>query len=364
MTTRRTLFKWTGVAALGGILAAVSGGRAARASNPYYSGPVTDHFDGLRFFNPDGTPPGTLADVIKWQFGEGMTRWKRPVPAPPPTVPEERVEDLRVTMVGHASLLLQCGRRNVLLDPVFSDRASPLPLGDPLRFNPPGIRFDDLPPIDLVLVSHNHYDHLDTSSLKRLVAAHDPEIVTPLGNDTIIREAVPSARVRAHDWGDAVEVAGLRVTLEPAHHWSARGINDRRKALWAAFVIEAGEGTPDFGRVYHVGDTGYHSGINYRAAKAKHGGFRLAILPIGAYAPRWFMSPQHQDPAEALAGFLECGAGHMVAHHWGTFQLTAEPWDEPRQKMNEAVAEQGVDPARIHMPRPGEHVDVPPVAMG
>ena len=358
MPTRRSLFRWTGVAALGGLLAAVAGARGARAANPYYSGPVTDHFDGVRFFNPGGTPPGTIADVIKWQFGEGMQKWSRPVPAPPPTRPERRVEDLRITMIGHASLLLQCGGRNVLLDPVFSDRASPLPLGDPLRYNPPGIAFEDLPPIDAVLVSHNHYDHLDTASLKRLVASHDPAIVTPLGNDTIIREAVPNARVSAHDWGESVEAAGLRVTLEPAHHWSARGVNDRRKALWAAFVIEAGEG-PDFGRVYHVGDTGYHDGVNYRAARAKHGGFRAAILPIGAYAPRWFMAPQHQDPAEAVRGFVECGAEHMIAHHWGTFQLTAEPWDEPLERLGQAVEAEAIDPGRVHAIRPGEHVDVP-----
>ena len=359
MPTRRSLFKWTGVAALGGLLTGVAGLRSARASNPYYDGPLSDHFDGLRFFNPGGTPPGTIADVIKWQFGEGMERWKRPVPMPAPTVPEARVADLRPTMVGHASLLLQCGGRNVLLDPVFSKRASPLPLGDPVRFNPPGIRFEDLPPIDLVLVSHNHYDHLDTATLKRLVAAHGPAIVTPLGNDTIIRDAAPDARVTAHDWGDTAEAAGLRVTLEPAHHWSARGVADRRKALWAAFVIEAAEGTLAFGQVYHVGDTGYHSGINYRAAKEKYGTFRLAILPIGAYAPQWFMAPQHQNPEEALTGFLECGAVHMVPHHWGTFQLTGEPWDEPPARLEKAVAKRGVEPGRVRVLRPGEGWDVP-----
>ena len=359
MVSRRGILKWTGVGALAAFTASIAGGRAAYASNPYYRGPVSDHFDGLRFFNPGGIPPGTLADVIKWQFGEGMVRWKRPVPAPPPTVPDERVEDLRVTMIGHASLLVQAGGRNVLLDPVFSPRASPLPLGDPLRFNPPGIAFEDLPPIDLVLVSHNHYDHLDVASLRRLVEAHDPPIVTPLGNDTIIRGAAPNARVTAHDWGEATEAGGLRIALEPAHHWSARGVNDRRKALWAAFAIEAGAGTPAFGRIYHVGDTGYHSGINYRAAREKYGTFRVAILPIGAYAPRWFMAPQHQDPAEALAGFIECNAENLVPHHWGTFQLTGEPWDEPPAKLREAMAERDVAEARVGLLRPGEAWDVP-----
>ena len=359
MASRRSILKWTGVGALGALAASIAGGRSAYATNRYYSGPVSDHFDGVRFFNPGGIPPGTLADVIKWQFGEGMVRWQRPVPAPPPVKPDARVDDLRVTMIGHASMLVQAGGRNVLLDPVLSPRASPLPLGDPLRFNPPGIAFGDLPPIDLVLVSHNHYDHLDVGTLKRLVAVHDPEIVTPLGNDTIIREAAPGARITVGDWGDVTETTGLRITHEPAHHWSARGVNDRRKALWAAFAIEAAGG-PGFGRIYHVGDTGYHSGINYRAAKAKYGSFRLAILPIGAYAPRWFMAPQHQDPQEALAGFLECGAENLIPHHWGTFQLTAEPWDEPPARLREAMVERGVSADRVAIIRPGEAWDVPP----
>ena len=367
MASRRSILKWTGVGALGSLAAAIAGGRSAYATNRYYAGPVSDHFDGLRFFNPCGIPPGTLRDVIKWQTSEGMVRWERPVPAPPPAKPEARVADLRVTMIGHASLLVQAGGRNVLLDPVLSPRASPLPLGDPLRFNPPGVAFEDLPPIDLVLVSHNHYDHLDTTTLRRLVEVHDPAIVTPLGNDTIIREAAPTARVTAHDWGEATEAAGLRIALEPAHHWSARGLNDRRKALWAAFVVEAAGGTPAFGRIYHVGDTGYHSGINYRAAADRYDGFRLAILPIGAYAPRWFMAPQHQDPDEALAGFLECGAEHMVPHHWGTFQLTSEPWDEPPAKLRAAMAREDVPEwdgasGRIAVLRPGEAWDVPPRA--
>lgn len=155
-------------------------------------------------------------------------------------------------------------------------------------------RLADLPPIDLVLVSHNHYDHLDLATLKRLKAGHDPLVLTPLGNDAIIEAAVPGMRLSAHDWGDSVEIGnGAAVHVEPVHHWSARGARDRRMALWAGFVVE----TPD-GKLYFAGDTGFHDGINYRRMAEKHGGFRFAILPIGAYEPRWFMAPQHQNPGK------------------------------------------------------------------
>ena len=232
--------KWLG---LGG-LAAVGGGAAAnaRSGNRYYNGPVSDHFDGTVFFNPGGRPPGSFADLLRWQVAGGRARGPARRASPHEAArPRQRVEGaaLRVTMIGHATLLIQTAGLNILTDPVWSDRVSPVSFAGPKRTNPPGVAFEDLPPIDLVLVSHNHYDHMDVATLSRLQAAHDPQIVTPLGNDTIIRSAVPGIRVSAHDWGDTVVVGGLPIHVEPVHHWSARGVGDRRMALWAGFVIEA-----------------------------------------------------------------------------------------------------------------------------
>jgi L-ascorbate metabolism protein UlaG (beta-lactamase superfamily) len=209
------------------------------------------------------------------------------------------VDDLRVTMVGHATLLIQVAGINMLTDPVWSRRASPVSFAGPKRVRAPGIAFDRLPRIDLVLLSHNHYANLDVETLRRLEAAHDPLVVTPLGNDRIVRDAVSSMRVAVGDWSDSVEASGVVVRFEPPHHWSARGMHDRRMALWSSFVVET-----SVGRIYHVVDTGFHDGINYRTAAERHGGFRLAVLPIGAYAPRWFMASQHQDPDEAVRGML------------------------------------------------------------
>ncbi len=328
------------------------------SGNPYYHGPISDHFDGTRFFNPDGVEPGGFRSLFKWQFSGERSRWPKSVASPfPPAKPARKIDgdELRVTMVGHASVLIQVAGLNILTDPVWSKRASPFTFAGPKRVVPPGIGFDDLPPIDLVFVTHNHYDHLDLATLKRLQRKHAPRIVTPLGNDAIIRRVLPNSRITIMDWGDGVAISrDVRLEAEPCHHWSARGMRDRRMALWAAFVFS----TPA-GKIYHVGDTGYHDGINYRAAREKHGGFRLAILPFGAYEPRWFMKGQHQNPEEAVKGMRLCNAAYVAGHHFGTFQLTDEAIDAPVAALDAALAAEGVAPERFRALRAGEVFDVP-----
>jgi L-ascorbate metabolism protein UlaG (beta-lactamase superfamily) len=261
---------------------------------------------------------------------------------------------LVVTMVGHATLLIQTAGLNILTDPVWSARASPFAFAGPRRIAAPGVAFGDLPPIDLVLLSHNHYDHLDLATLARLKAEHDPTVITPLGNDSIVRATVPDMRISAHDWGETIQADSVTIHVEPAHHWSARGMRDRRMALWASFVIDA-----PGGGIYVVGDTGFHDGINYREAADRHGGFRLAVLPIGAYEPRWFMRAQHQDPDEAVRGMMLCGARHAVGHHWGIFRLTNEGADAPPAHLREALDRHGVARERFQALWPGQAWDVP-----
>lgn len=334
--------------------------KSRKPINPYYRGPISDHFNGTRFYNPGGIPPGTLRDVIKWKWGgEKPAVWPKRVPSPfAGNKPVERIEGsgLRVTMIGHASLLIQTAGLNILTDPVFSERTSPVTFLGPKRRNPPGVALADLPPIDLILVTHNHYDHLDMASLRVLQARFRAPIITPLGNDTIIRRAVPGADITVTDWGDLTAFRdGVTIHTEPCHHWSARGSRDRRMALWAAFVIE----TPH-GNIYHIGDTGFHDGINYRAAAEKHGGFRLGILPIGAYEPRWFMQGQHQNPEEAVEGMRLANIAQAVGHHWGTFQLTNEAVEEPVTALEAALGAAGIEIERFRALRPGEAVDIDP----
>jgi L-ascorbate metabolism protein UlaG (beta-lactamase superfamily) len=332
----------------------------AKSKNPYYQGPISDHFDGTRFFNPGGIAPLGFRALMRWQFNGERQRWAKEVESPfAQAKPDARVsgDGMRITMAGHASMLVQVAGLNILTDPVWSDRASPFSFAGPKRVTPPGIRFEDLPDIDLVLVSHNHYDHLDMATLKRLQAGHKPHFITPLGNDTIIRRAVPDARISVMDWGDRLPISdGIAIDAEPAHHWSARGTGDRSMALWAAFVVS----TPS-GKIYHVGDTGFHDGINYRAAGEKHGGFRLAILPFGAYEPRWFMLGQHQNPDEAVKGMQFANASYVAGHHFATFQLTDEAIGAPVSALAIALLEQGVAAERFRPLRAGEVFDVPVV---
>jgi L-ascorbate metabolism protein UlaG (beta-lactamase superfamily) len=325
-------------------------------ANPYHDGPVTDHFDGRHFFVPGHPWRGRPLDLLRWQFNRKAEPWPRPYPSPHTDKPPSRVEGerLRLGLIGHASFLLQCAGRNILIDPVYSERTSPYAFIGPKRVNPPGIAFDDLPPIDIVLISHNHYDHLDAATLERLHRRDRPLFVTPLGNGSIISGGDASVQVREYDWGDAVSLApGLRLHLEPCHHWSARGLFDRRKALWAAFVIE----TPA-GKLYHIADTGYRDGALFRDIPRKHGPIRLATLPIGAYEPRWFMAPQHINPAESVRIMQDCGAEEAIGHHWGTFRLTDEGIERPIEALKAALDKAAIDPRRFQPFRPGQVFEI------
>jgi len=324
----------------------------ARKTNRYYQGPVSDHFDGLRFFNPGGTPPNGLSDLLRWRFNGARSRWPDSVPLAATARPAPRVDDLSVTMVGHATLLIQTAGLNILTDPVWSERASPLSFAGPRRVTTPGIAFQDLPPIDAVLLTHSHYDHLDLATLQRLKAAHDPLVVTPLGNDTLI--AATGLRTAVLDWGEHSPLAPLTVHCVPCHHWSARGLNDRSMALWAGFVL-----TGPAGAVLHIGDTGFDAGRPYRTLPDRFGPLRAAILPVGAYEPRWFMQGQHQNPGEAVQGFRLSGATWGIGHHWGTFQLTDEARTAPLAALNQALDAQSIPRDRFRALAPAETWAIP-----
>jgi L-ascorbate metabolism protein UlaG (beta-lactamase superfamily) len=322
----------------------------------YYNGSVSDHFDGERFFDPNGVPPRSRAYLLRWfverRWRGDSAKWPAWAPSPFADRPPPRVDGAawRIAYVGHASLLVQTAGLNMLLDPVWSKRASPFRFIGPKRVNDPGIAFADLPPVDVVLVSHGHYDHLDLATLSRLAAEHRPRVITPFGNDAIMRSHDPAIAAEAYDWEDRIELgAGIAVTLVPTRHWSARNLSDRNMSLWASFVIE----TPA-GRIYFVADSGYGDGGHFRTVRARHGPLRLAILPIGAYEPRWFMREQHMNPAEAVQAFIDCGAALALGHHFGTFQLTDEPIDAPLIALADALRAAAIPAERFRTLRPGE----------
>ena len=318
--------------------------------NKYYAGAPSDHFDGLLFFNLDHLDTDrSLAEVLRWKFKETAARWPTSVPGRQ-VVPDERVAGLRVTMIGHATVLIQSASLNVLTDPVWSQRTSPVSFAGPRRVMAPGIAFDDLPPIDVVLLSHNHYDHLDMPTLRKLHQAYKPLIVTPLGNDTIVRKAIPDARIATGDWWDQLALPGdATATIVPAYHWSARGVGDRRMALWSGFMLR----TPA-GLVYFSGDTSYSSGHIFREMRERIGSPDIALIPIGAYAPRWFMCNQHINPEEAVRIVEDLNAKQAMGIHWGVFQLTDEAREEPVELLREAMHQRHLDPGRFVAAEPGD----------
>lgn len=329
----------------------------ARCSKTY-TGPITDHFDGKRFYDPDGVAPKSLSHVLRWQFDRRRERatWPAWAPSPHTDTPPARVvgDKVRLSFIGHASWLIQTGGLNILVDPVWSERVSPFSFAGPKRHNDPGIAFDALPAIDIVLVSHGHYDHLDIATLSKLTARFAPRVVTPLGNDFAMAAKIPKIRAEAYDWHDRVTFNDrVAVTLVPTRHWSARGVFDRNMALWASFVLE----TPA-GRIYVVCDSGYGSGAHFRRVAEAHAPLKLAILPIGAYEPRWFMQDQHMNPADAVKALADCGAEAALAHHHGTFQLTDEAIDAPVHALHAALDDAGIPRERFAVLKPGQVVEI------
>ncbi|MCC6746097.1 MAG: MBL fold metallo-hydrolase [Deltaproteobacteria bacterium] len=313
-------------------------------------GPRTAHFDGRRFLNQVPAREKRALDVLRWWWTRKPPEWpeKLPTPAPGPR-PPARVREpgrVRVTFINHATVLLQLDGVNVLTDPVYSDRVGPWSGVGPKRHRPPGIAFADLPPIDLVLISHNHYDHLDLPTLRRLAERHRPRILVPLGNRALLeRHGIPGGE--EYDWGQSARHGHLRVTLSPSRHWSGRGLADRSRTLWAAYVVQGSAGA-----VYFAGDTGW--GPHFAEARRRFGPFRLALLPIGSYEPRWFMADSHLSPEEALRAHLALGAATSVAIHFGTFRLSDENWDDPPRALAAVLSQYRVPRSRFWVLEGGE----------
>jgi L-ascorbate metabolism protein UlaG (beta-lactamase superfamily) len=318
---------------------------------PRYHGPVSPHFDGDEFSNLAPFEERNFFDFLAWQIGTDAVPWPDWVDLPPRPPPPERVgEGAEITFVNHATVLIQLPGANVLSDPIWSDRIGSNLVG-PLRHKPPGIAFDDLPPIDAVIISHNHFDHLDVPTLVRLKERDNPVVVAGLGTGALLRENGIFNAIDL-DWWQSTDVGAATITFAPAQHWSARGLDDRHGNLWGSFYLQAGAS-----RVYFAGDTA--AGPHFAMIRKRLGRPAVALLPIGAYSPRWFMRPQHMDPAEAVAAHLALGAKKSIGIHWGTFALTDEGMDDPPRALRRALRARRVPEGRFLVLDNGESCAAP-----
>lgn len=307
--------------------------------------PVSDHCDGTLFRNPTlpGAAPAlqvgrSILPILRWRLSGTRSRWPDRVVDPPPEGDPSQPPPpgtVSLTFIGHSSFLIRLGALTILTDPIFSERCSPVSWAGPKRARAPGRPFEALPRIDLVLVSHNHYDHLDLPSLRAIVARDDPAFVTPLGNRRHLAKA-GTIRVTELDWWEDHRFGDTTITATPARHFSSRTPTDASRALWSGFMIEQ----PNM-RVLFAGDSA--DGPHWQAIQDRLGPAELALVPIGAYDPRSMMAGVHMDPEEAVGAHLALGAAQSIGMHFGTFQLTDEPIDEPAQRVATAMRAHGLD---------------------
>ena len=308
----------------------------------------SDHFDGRRFFNP-----GVVArkrrrgDLLRWLAARESTPWPRTTTFSPPPAPPAHSDTLRITWINHATVLVQAGGHNLIADPVYADAVSPLGRYGPRRSHPPGVAFDALPRVDTVLISHAHYDHLDHPTVKRLIARDDPAFVAGLGLARWLERA-GARRIQTLDWWQQYAIGhDLTVIATPARHWSRRGAFDRNRSLWLGYWIE----TPA-GSAYFAGDTGM--GDHFETIRARLGAPRVALLPIGAYEPRWFMAAQHMNPADAVEAHRVLGAESSIGIHFATFKLTNEGQFAPVADLARAREAVGISAEAFVAPNFGE----------
>lgn len=312
------------------------------------------HYENGRFFNPD-TPRQEFFRFLSWITRREQGEWKDFTATEPGPRPAERVHgsDLRVTFVNHATFLLQTAGVNLLTDPVWSERVSPVRFAGPRRRRAPGLRMEDLPRIDAILLSHNHYDHCDTETLRRLLKRDRPAVFCPLGVAKLLG-SIGFAEICELDWWQKSEWNGLSVHCLPAQHFSARGPFDRNRTLWCGWMLDAAEGS-----IYFAGDTGF--GGLFEEIAADFPRIRLSLLPIGAYKPQWFMGPIHMAPSEALAAHRILGSASSIATHFGTFPLADDGENEPVAGLEAALLQES--PAQpFWLLKEGEGRDIPEFA--
>lgn len=328
----------------------IAGVIGASISAPTYKGPASDHFDGKQFINPGGVKAKGLKDVLKWMLGRKRGKWtenKTEAYGKHPLAVEK--ENIRITFVNHATFLIQVDGLNILTDPVWSKRTSPFSWAGPQRMKLPGLKFEDLPRIHAVLISHNHYDHLDLPTMRTVFGANHPQIITPLGVKAFLdKESIAGAKDL--DWWQEEKLSHtVTVQSVPAQHFSGRGMLDRDATLWCGYVLKTSNGN-----IYFAGDTGYNEITFKEIGERTKGGIKVALLPIGAYKPEWFMSPIHVSPEEAVKIHLDVKSESSIGMHFGTFPLADEGYEEPILDLKAALRKYNLNEEQFVALKEGE----------
>ncbi|MCC8462796.1 MAG: MBL fold metallo-hydrolase [Rickettsia endosymbiont of Ecitomorpha arachnoides] len=343
------------------------------------------------FFNIDpNIKPKTLLDILKWKITSKRPKWPTTLPLTSIDIPPQKItsnkntqlnldcfrqdefkdesaqrtlvrehrripqnslvssnqnDAVRISYIGHVTFLIQIDGLNILTDPVWSERVSPFTFAGPKRVVKPGINFTDLPKIDIILVSHNHYDHLDIRTIKDLWIRDKTKIITPLMNDVIIQKHISDAEIITLGWGESYKEQNIY--LEPAQHWSARGIFDKNKALWGTFIIKT-----KIGDICFIGDSGYNDTL-FKEIGKKHN-ILISLIPIGAYEPRWFMKPVHMNPEEAVFTHLDLNSKYSIASHFDVFQLADEAFNAAPLELRQAMKKHNIDENKFIIPEIGK----------
>ncbi|MCP4755183.1 MAG: hypothetical protein GY866_30310 [Proteobacteria bacterium] len=342
------------VAAIGMVLLAVILVVGAVGCSAAYEGPPSDHFDGSHFFNKE--PDHTFTDELKWLWEMETVEWPEWIDDPPQSKPVESVKDgkLRITFVNHATVLIQMDGLNILTDPIWSERAGPLSWLGTKRIRAPGVKMEDLPKIDVVLISHDHYDHLDLPTLKRLDERFRPVILVGLGVKRLLASESLS-NIYELDWwrSRTLHSTNVKITLVPARHNSGRAPFQHNKTLWGGFVVEGSAG-----KVYFAGDTAYDSFLEL--IKKRFNGFRLTVFPVGSYEKRWFMKDQHMNPDDAVKAHVSLNSKQSVGMHFGTFVEHPEQTVDAHEKdLSDALKKYRVPKTQFRILKFGEGKDVP-----
>ena len=313
----------------------------------------TNHFDGNLFYNLDPKEKGgkNIFQVIKWRLTTNA--WPAQVEDLNPPKPELFLKiknnECVITWVNHSTELIQFAGLTVLTDPIFSERASPFSWLGPKRVRKPGVTLQQLPKIDVVIISHNHYDHTDLPSIKKLWAAHRPLFIVPLGNAELLKSQGVDKIVELDWWQSYQYDPDHSITLTPAQHWSARGIFDHCKALWGGYLLESHNV-----KVFFAGDTGYNT--HFKTIRERYGKMDVSLLPIGSYEPRWFMGPNHLNPQEAVQAHLDLGSQMSMGMHFGTFQLSTEGIDDPVLMLHQSLVAQHLSEKTFIAPKNGQTI--------